>query len=72
MVGADPLDVLVAAVERLKRRPAWQRDVLGGEHPEVLWFPERGEPVDAARALCGCCTVRDECLAYLGDRDRCR
>jgi hypothetical protein len=43
----------------------WQHDALCVEHhPEVSWFPERGEPTDAAKAICARCLVREECLEY--------
>ena len=34
-----------------------------GEFDADLWFAERPEHVDVAKALCGLCPVRDECLA---------
>ena len=29
-----------------------------------LFFPERGESCDEAKAICAACTVRAECLEY--------
>lgn len=43
-------------------RPAWQRDALCIEHPEVEFFPERGASNSAAKAVCGACLVRNDCL----------
>lgn len=40
----------------------WHRDAACREHPEINFFPERGEPVDPAKAVCGRCLVRAECL----------
>lgn len=48
-------------------RPAWQRDALCVEHPEVEWFPERGASTSAAKAVCAACLVRGECLDYALD-----
>ena len=71
---ADPaairpaLDDLLAA---LTRRPAWMRDAACREHDPALWFPERGAPTAPAKAICGACLVRTECVDYaleLGER----
>lgn len=62
---------------------AWQRDAAClGVDPD-LFYPARGESTAEARAVCGECPVRDECLEYalancetfgvwggLGERDR--
>lgn len=48
----------------LLHRPAWQRDALCVEYPDVEFFPERGQPVDPAKDVCARCLVRDECLDY--------
>ena len=40
----------------------WQADALCTEHPEVNFFPEQGESLDAARAVCEHCAVQAECL----------
>lgn len=45
-------------------RPAWHADALCREHPEVNFFPKTGEDLRPARAVCGSCAVRAECLAY--------
>ena len=64
--NGDPGKVFaaLATLLGLVRRPAWQRDALCLEYPDVSWFPERGESPEAAKAVCGRCAVRDECLAY--------
>lgn len=33
------------------------------EHPADLWFAELPAEVEAAKALCGSCPIRQECLA---------
>ena len=58
----DPAE-LFDAVAVLTRRPAWHADALCREHPEIDFFPVRGESVEAAKAVCARCLVRDECLA---------
>ena len=45
-------------------RPAWQRDALCRDFPEIDWFPERGQPTEPAKAICERCTVRTECLDF--------
>lgn len=51
-------------LDDLADRPPWMRDALCREYPEVNFFPGRGEDTLPARAVCGRCLVRDECLAY--------
>jgi WhiB family redox-sensing transcriptional regulator len=46
------------------RPPAGHADAACREHPEVSWFPERGEPTTAAKAICSGCLVKQECAAY--------
>lgn len=43
-------------------RPQWHRDAACREHPEVNFFPSRGEDGKAAKALCRACLARDACL----------
>lgn len=59
MAGDDPPDFA-----DLLNRPAWMKDALCREHPEVVWFPGRGEDARPAKALCARCLVQPECLDY--------
>lgn len=34
-----------------------------GSEPD-LWFPERGQSLNSAKAVCGHCPVRHDCLDY--------
>lgn len=45
---------------------AWMGDALCREpaYATVTFFAERGEALEAARAVCAECLVRSECLAY--------
>lgn len=44
-------------------RPAWHRDALCKEFPELPWYPERGQSTVETKAVCARCLVREECLA---------
>ncbi len=46
-------------------RPAWHGDAACKEHPELAWFPHRGEALASVQAVAVCreCLVRSECLA---------
>jgi len=49
-------------VEQFLRRPKWHaRAACRGMGPE-LFVTERGQPTGPAKALCGGCAVRSECL----------
>jgi hypothetical protein len=48
----DPLTELLTRV-----RPAWMKDALCREHPEISFFPEPGEDLRAAKAVCARCLV---------------
>lgn len=50
------------SLRELLDRPAWHRDAACVEHPELSWFPVRGEPSGPAVAVCAACLVRRECL----------
>jgi WhiB family redox-sensing transcriptional regulator len=53
-------------------REPWMRDALCHEYPSHLFFPTHGVNADQAKAICGRCLVRAECLAYaLRDPDAC-
>lgn len=42
----------------------WTAEALCAEADPDAWFPEKGQPVAAAKAVCGRCDVRDECLEF--------
>src|SRR5205823_4410487 len=54
------LDELTALFDR----PAWQANAACRDHPEVSWFPSRGEDVRPAQTICAGCAVRAECLEF--------
>lgn len=65
-VDAGHITTYELAVELL-RRPAWHADALCREYPNVSWFPERGDDVRKALAICDRCLVKAECLKYATD-----
>jgi WhiB family redox-sensing transcriptional regulator len=54
----------VAAVPFELQPEAWMRDGACQEHPEINWFPERGENSEPAKQVCRNCLVQRECLAH--------
>jgi WhiB family redox-sensing transcriptional regulator len=61
----DPAELVDALAELLElaRRPAWHRYAACRGQGVAAWFPARGQSLDAARAVCAGCSVREECLA---------
>lgn len=51
-------------LEAITRRPAWHADGACKEHPELTWFPERGQSAGAAKLVCRGCLVAGECLEW--------
>jgi len=43
---------------------AWMRDALCAQVDTDGFFPERGQPTDAVRAVCRLCPVAVECRTY--------
>jgi WhiB family redox-sensing transcriptional regulator len=42
----------------------WMRHAACRNQPTKLFFPERGDPVDEAKAICATCPVRQDCYDY--------
>jgi WhiB family redox-sensing transcriptional regulator len=51
-------------LEEFLERPEWMKRAECRGTDTAVFFPERGEPVDAARAICEHCEVREPCLDY--------
>lgn len=47
-----------------ERDPRWSDSANCRGVDVSLFYPERGEPVDEAKAICDGCVVRDQCLEY--------
>lgn len=47
-----------------ERDPRWSDNANCADTDPALFFPERGEPADEAKAVCQGCSVRAECLEY--------
>lgn len=60
----DPLELAgLPSLEELLQRPTWHADAACRGEGTGRWFPERGEPTEPAKSVCGGCLVRDECSA---------
>lgn len=59
MQGGEPL-----TLRDLVIRPAWHANAACRDS-DVSFFPERGESLAPARALCASCPVHDQCLDYV-------
>jgi WhiB family redox-sensing transcriptional regulator len=57
------------ALELFGRRPGWMRDAVCREHVEVNFYPDLGQSLEPARAVCAECLVRDSCLAFALEHD---
>jgi WhiB family redox-sensing transcriptional regulator len=42
----------------------WMQDALCAQTDPDLFFPERGQPAEPARRICGSCPVAAKCLEY--------
>lgn len=60
--GCDPAEVISALDDLLGARPEWHADAACKEHPELTWYPEKGDATEAQRAICQSCLVRRDCL----------
>lgn len=59
-----PAGGLAALLEELATaRPAWHAQAACAGADPALFFPERQDPTEPARALCRSCPVADDCLA---------
>lgn len=55
---------------RTERAPWQSQAACAGVDPD-LFYPDRGESTDEAKAVCGACDVRETCLEYaLTNRER--
>lgn len=63
---ADGIDRTRTVVDfdAITKRPTWHADAACKEHPELTWFPERGQDSRPAIAVCTGCLVRYQCAEY--------
>ena len=68
MQPGEPVDFLRAV---LGSRPAWMREALCRlpEARSVTFFPEKGQDVRPALAICSACKVQDPCLAFAREHE---
>ncbi|MEX1007667.1 MAG: WhiB family transcriptional regulator [Acidimicrobiia bacterium] len=65
--GDPPLSLIDAL--RLAAAP-WRKDALCCEHPEVNFYPDRGQSGASAKVVCRDCLVKRECLLFaMSNRD---
>ena len=57
--GTEPVDL-----DELVTPPTWHADALCREHPEVNFFPKRGQDPRPAKAVCHRCSVQGECREW--------
>jgi hypothetical protein len=63
MCAPDRSQEWMDAADALVRPPTWHRDAACCDHPcPQWWFPERGDDVESAKAVCSGCPVREVCL----------
>lgn len=58
-VDRNPLSELLDLIQSW---PAWHADAACKEHPDLNWFPNRGQDTFVPKAICEHCLVREECL----------
>jgi WhiB family redox-sensing transcriptional regulator len=66
-VGAssDEVSEIGLLLELAFARPAWHAEAACRQPPPgVTWFPEPGQDVRAAKAVCAACPVQTECRAW--------
>jgi WhiB family redox-sensing transcriptional regulator len=56
------VDEIYFTVEDLLHRPAWHAQAACRGQGAQTWFPELGRSAEPAKAVCGACPVRTECL----------
>ncbi len=60
--GSTPASIVDELYDLVHNRPAWHADAACREHPDVDFFPQRGESTRPAKDVCAGCLVRSECL----------
>jgi WhiB family redox-sensing transcriptional regulator len=60
----DPADLLAELSHLLADAPSWHADAACRETPGVNFFPDKGAAGEPAKAVCGRCLVRADCLAW--------
>jgi WhiB family redox-sensing transcriptional regulator len=60
----DALDEFAAALATVPRPGPWARRGACRDIPTWIFFPARGDAVDAAKSVCARCVVRPQCAAF--------
>jgi len=67
----DIAQAFLKQLAEFRRRYGWMDRAACAEVGGDTWFPEKGEPTDAAKQVCKRCPVKAECLDFAletGDR----
>ncbi|HUW04611.1 MAG TPA: WhiB family transcriptional regulator [Acidimicrobiales bacterium] len=71
----DPAELLMQSevdlagiLTTLLGRPSRHRDAACAEYPIDVFFPDRGEPTEPAKAICAGCLVSEECAGFALER----
>jgi WhiB family redox-sensing transcriptional regulator len=62
--AGDDLPAALLAEAAADTKRSWRARGHCAETDPELFFPPRDGPADEARAICGSCAVRRQCLAY--------
>lgn len=61
-------DTTLQVADLIGNAPDWQEQALCQQTDPEAFYPEEGQPGDAAKRICRRCNVRAECLEYALDR----
>ena len=64
LMTPDASGASLPSLADLIQRPAWMKVAACRGLGQDVFFPERGEKLDAARAICAGCRVAEECRAF--------
>jgi WhiB family redox-sensing transcriptional regulator len=67
--GDDTLTAVEVFWRHLVAAQPWRRSAACSASPVAWFFPTKGQRTDRAKAICGRCRVRSECLAYALEHD---
>lgn len=60
---------IIGAIDQLLDRQKWMADALCPQVDSDIFFVNKGESTQPAKAVCALCPVASECLKYALDND---